>query len=69
MNGKFLKKTIKGILKQKYPNIEIIVIDGGSENKNISCLKSEFKNDIDYWVSKKIKEFMMVGIKNKTKLR
>ncbi len=55
LNGKFLKKTIKSVIKQKYPNIEIIVIDGGSENKNISCLKSEFKNDIDYWVSEKDK--------------
>lgn len=55
LNGKFLDKTINSVLKQKYPNIEIIVIDGGSDAKNISCLNTTFKNEIDYWISEKDK--------------
>jgi len=53
--GKNLKKTIDSILKQEYSNIEIILIDGGSNIKNISFLMDEYNDQIDFWISQKDK--------------
>ena len=53
LNGTNLRTTLDSILMQKYPNIEIIVIDGGSEDNNINFLFSEYQNDIDIFISQK----------------
>lgn len=37
--GEFLEQTIKSILNQNYPNLEIIVQDGGSSDKTLAILK------------------------------
>ena len=49
--GKFLKRTIDSVLSQSYPNIEYIVIDGGSTDESIDVLKS-YGNKFQ-WVSEK----------------
>lgn len=49
--GKFIKETIDSVLSQDYPNIEYIVMDGGSTDETLSILKS-YGNQIQ-WVSKK----------------
>ncbi len=50
-NGeKYLKETIKSVINQTYPNVEFIVIDGGSTDGTVDILK-EYGNEIDYWVS------------------
>ena len=48
--GKYIKSTIKSIIRQTYKNVEIIVIDGGSDDETITILK-QYNNIIDYWVS------------------
>jgi len=50
-NGvKYLEETMKNIHKQRYKNIEHIVIDGGSMDGTIDIIKKYEKN-IAYWVS------------------
>jgi len=51
--GKYIERTIKSILDQKYPNLEYIVMDGGSTDNTIDILK-KYSNQID-WTSKKDK--------------
>lgn len=49
--GQFLKETIESVLNQGYPNIELIVIDGGSTDTSIDILKAY--GDRITWVSEK----------------
>jgi glycosyltransferase involved in cell wall biosynthesis len=46
----FLEKTIQSIITQSYPNIEYIIIDGGSTDKTLEIIK-KYQDDIAYWVS------------------
>lgn len=48
--GKFIEETIQSILSQDYPNIEYIIIDGGSTDSSIDIIK-RYEQDIAYWVS------------------
>ena len=48
--SKNLSKSIISVLRQNYPNVELIVIDGNSGNLNLKILK-KFNNQIDYWIS------------------
>jgi|TARA_B100000315_G_C14571985_1_gene586057 glycosyltransferase involved in cell wall biosynthesis len=51
-SAKELKRTIQTTLKQNYPNIEYIVLDGGSCDKSIDIIK-QFDNELDIWISEK----------------
>lgn len=48
----YLRQNIKAIVNQKYDNIEIIIIDGGSTDSTIDVIK-EYEKYIAYWVSEK----------------
>jgi len=48
----FLEATIQSVVTQKYPNIEYLVIDGGSTDASIEIIK-QYSSHIDWWISEK----------------
>ena len=50
--GQYIEQTIQSILSQNYPNLEYIVIDGGSTDNTVEILK-KYDQHITYWVSEK----------------
>lgn len=49
--GRFLRRTIESVLNQTYPNIEYVVIDGGSTDNSAEILQSY--GDRFTWVSER----------------
>ncbi|MEI7525465.1 MAG: glycosyltransferase family 2 protein, partial [Mariniphaga sp.] len=50
--GPYLETTIRSVLLQNYPNLEYIIIDGGSTDNSLEIIK-KYEPWITYWISEK----------------
>lgn len=50
--GHFLEETIRSVLLQGYPNLDYIIIDGGSTDNSVDIIK-RYEKWLAYWVTEK----------------
>jgi glycosyltransferase involved in cell wall biosynthesis len=52
--GQFLEETIRSVLLQNYPNLEYIIMDGGSTDNSVEVIE-KYEPWLNYWVSERDK--------------
>lgn len=50
--GQFIEETIRSVLLQGYPNLEYIIVDGGSTDDTVDIIH-KYERHLAYWVSEK----------------
>lgn len=66
--ARWLERTVVSILSQSYPNIEYLIIDGGSKDGTVDIIK-QYAPGIAYWISepdKGLYDAMNKGLKQAT---
>src|ERR1051326_4086331 len=48
--GNYIGKTLRSVVEQDYPNLQLIVMDGGSTDRTVDIIR-EYQGAIDLWVS------------------
>jgi len=51
-HGKFIEETIRSVLLQGYPNLQYIIMDGGSTDGSVEIIR-KYERWLDFWVSQK----------------
>ena len=49
-HGRYLEATLLSVIEQKYPSLELLVMDGGSTDESVEIIKKH-ERDISYWIS------------------
>jgi glycosyltransferase involved in cell wall biosynthesis len=50
--GSYIEETIQSVVSQNYPNLQYIIMDGGSTDNTVDVIK-KYQGKIDHWVSEK----------------
>lgn len=48
----YLERTIRSVLCQNYPNVQYVIIDGGSTDGSVEIIQ-KYADQLDFWCSKK----------------